>query len=103
MKQIFTFLLRPRYLLVFFILVFGLVWVLFFDSFSFTNRIKWEVEKESLIQENHLLKQEILSLRNQIQYVDSSEVIEQSARKRFGMRRPGEVVYQTRRDTTEKP
>ncbi|HRR07188.1 MAG TPA: septum formation initiator family protein [Rhodothermales bacterium] len=103
MNQFFSNLLRPRYLLAGVILVFGLIWVVFFDSYSFTNRMTWEAEKETLLLENKTLKQELQGLKNQILYVDSSEVIEQSARKRFGMRRPAETVYQTRRDTTQKP
>ncbi|MBL7978707.1 MAG: septum formation initiator family protein [Bacteroidetes Order II. Incertae sedis bacterium] len=85
------------------ILLFGLIWVVFFDSYSFTNRMNWEAEKETLLLENKALKQELQALESQILHVDSSEVIEQSARKRFGMRRPGEIVYQIRRDTTHKP
>lgn len=93
MERAFLAKLKPRYLLVLLVLVLGLIWVLFFDSYSVVQRLKWTQERDLLLQENQKKYQEQLRLQGQLNSADPDELNERSAREHFGMRKPGETIY----------
>lgn len=69
------------------------VWVLFFDSHSLLRRARWTYELHVKQAENAQLEKDLERLQEQLESVDSPEVIERVAREQYGMRRPGETVY----------
>ena len=70
-----------------------LVWIVFFDSHSLLRRAGFSNEKDRLEEENRLLRAEIERIEAELERPLSDDEIEQVARERYGMRRPGETVY----------
>ena len=71
----------------------GLLWFVFFDSYSLVRRQRWNRELIELQQENERLRAEIESLETQLEEPPTDEEIEEIAREKYGMRREGETVY----------
>ena len=74
-------------------LLFLIAWVAFFDSHSLVKRWTWHRQAVELERQNEALRAEIEALRRQLDAGLSDEAIEQLARERYGMRKPGETVY----------
>lgn len=70
------------------------VWVLFFDSHSVLKRYYWHQELETLNRENAQLRQDIERLRAKLDKPLADSVVERIAREEYGMKRPGETIYQ---------
>ncbi len=70
------------------------VWFIFFDTYSVRSRRAWQKELHRLEQENVNLRQEITLLQNELAQPPTDDAIEKIAREEYGMRRPGDVVYQ---------
>ena len=75
-----------------------LVWIIFFDSHSLLRRAGFSNEKDRLEEENRLLRAEIERIEAELERPLSDDEIEQVARERYGMRRPGETVYRVEPD-----
>lgn len=76
-------------------IVVGIVtWVLFFDSHSLLKRYYWQQELESLTQENKRLRTDIERLQTKLDKPLPDSVVERIAREEYGMKQPGETIYQ---------
>ena len=78
------------------ILVLGLiilVWVLFLDSHSVLNRIRWHREVDQLREENQKMEAVITETKEELTRRNDEKEIERIARESYGMRRDGETVY----------
>lgn len=76
------------------ILVGIVTWVLFFDSHSLLKRYYWQQELESLTQQNKRLRSDIERLQTKLDKPLPDSVVERIAREEYGMKRPGETIYQ---------
>ena len=74
-------------------LVAVLVWIAFFDSHSLLRRAGFSNETDRLEEENRMLRAEIERIEAELARPLSDDEIEQVARERYGMRRPGETIY----------
>jgi cell division protein FtsB len=71
-----------------------LLWVAFFDSHSLLQRYRWHQEHEALASENEELREAIQDLQERIDEPLPDSAVERIAREQYGMKRPGEQVYQ---------
>lgn len=70
-----------------------LLWVLFVDSHSVLNRVRWHREAERLRVENQKMEAVISQTTQELSRRDDKEEIERIAREAYGLRRDGETVY----------
>ncbi len=84
---------RHSRLLVAAVLVGLLVWILFLDSHSVVDRVRWHQEHAELTQENEHLQAQIDTLQAQLDRPLSDDIIERIAREQYGMQREGETIY----------
>lgn len=70
-----------------------LVWVLFLDSHSVLNRVRWHNEAERLKEENRKMEEVIARTKEELARRNDEQEIERIARESYGMRRDGETVY----------
>jgi cell division protein FtsB len=76
------------------LVIFIILWIGFFDTFSLWNRLQLEREKRSLIKQTEQLVAETEALRIKIESLrNNPALVERIAREQYGMRRPGETVY----------
>ena len=71
----------------------GVLWFVYFDSYSFQKRQQSSREYMELKAENERLKAEIEVLEARLEAPPTDEEIEKIAREQYGMRREGETVY----------
>mgnify|MGYP000182061158 FL=1 len=78
---------------------FVLIWFLFLDTYSLYTRINLNNRKEELKSETQKLKQENEKLKEQIHQIKTdTNLVEEIAREKYGMRKPGEKIYKIRED-----
>lgn len=70
-----------------------LLWVLFLDSHSVLNRVRWHREAERLREENAKMEAVIAEAKDELSRRNDEKEIERIARESYGMRRDGETVY----------
>jgi cell division protein FtsB len=70
-----------------------LLWVLFLDSHSVLNRVRWHMEAERLAEKNAEMQTLIREAEQELERRDDDDEIERIARESYGMRREGETVY----------
>lgn len=70
-----------------------LIWVLFLDSHSVLNRVRWHRETEQLRDENRKMEAVITQTKEKLARRNEEKEIERIARESYGMRRDGETVY----------
>ena len=70
-----------------------LLWVLFFDSHSILNRVRWHQEANQLREENQKMETVVERSKEELSRRGDEEEIERIARESYGMRRDGETVY----------
>ncbi len=70
-----------------------LLWVLFLDSHSVLNRVRWHMEAERLAAKNAEMQARIQEAEQELGRRDDDDEIERIARESYGMRREGETVY----------
>ena len=73
--------------------LFILVWVLFLDSHSVFNRVRWHYQAEQLREENERIEQVIQRAEDELSKRDDKSEVERIARESYRMRRDGETVY----------
>ncbi len=71
-----------------------LVWLMFFDSHSIWQRVKWHRELAQLESENEVLQAEIDQLQRELDRGLTDERVEKIAREQYHMKKPGETVHQ---------
>lgn len=74
------------------------LWVLLFDSHSLLQRMKWQHELNATRTHNETLEASIEEKKQEVRQGISDEVVERIARESYGMRKPGETVYQIKSD-----
>ena len=75
------------------LIMLGLLWFVWFDSYSLVKRSRWEREFMELNEENSQLRLEIAGLESLLTAPPTDETIERIAREQYGMRKPDETVY----------
>jgi cell division protein FtsB len=70
-----------------------LLWVLFLDSHSVFNRVRWYREADDLREENRRIEARISEVREELGRRSDDKEVERIAREAYGMRRDGETVY----------
>lgn len=70
-----------------------LLWVLFVDSHSVLNRVRWHREADRLREENRKMEAVIAEAEEELSRRDDEKEMERIARESYGMRRDGETVY----------
>lgn len=70
-----------------------LLWVLFLDSHSVFNRIRWSRQLDELQEKNQKMEQVITQAEEELEHRNDEKEIERIARESYGMRRDGETVY----------
>jgi len=74
----------------------GLLWFLFFDTYSVLSRIQYAQERKALELEIQRLSEQLGELEDQINRLESDPaLLERIAREEYGMKKPGEVIYRT--------
>ncbi|MCH8569202.1 MAG: septum formation initiator family protein [Balneolales bacterium] len=77
---------------------FLIIWFGFLDNYSIYTRYQLSKEKAELKQQIELLQRETESLETRIQALQTdSSYLERIAREDYGMRKPGETIYQIKR------
>jgi cell division protein FtsB len=72
----------------------ALSWILFFDTYSLLTRYQLSSQEKELSREIERLELEIQRLEGEIRRLESDpSVLERIAREEYGMRKPGETVY----------
>ncbi|AXJ00049.1 cell division protein FtsB [Cyclonatronum proteinivorum] len=85
-----------RYLTLLFI-GFLLIWFSFFDDHSLLTRYQLHKQHSDLRQQIEQLQEETRKVEQQIQALETDPArFERLAREAYGMRRPGEVIYEFR-------
>ncbi len=83
----------PRAYLLLALALVGILWFIYFDSYSLVKRQQWSREFVELQAENDRLKAEIQALEARLEAPPTDDEIEKIAREKYGMRREGETVY----------
>ena len=79
----------------------GLLWFLFFDTYSVLSRIQYAQERKVLELEIERLSEQLGELEDQINRLESDPaLLERIAREEYGMKKPGEVIYRTEETNT---
>ncbi len=74
---------------------FLVLWFGFLDTYSVYTRFQLNKEKSELKQEIELLMQETRVLESQIKELETNSFqFERIAREEYGMKKPGEVIYE---------
>lgn len=76
---------------------FVLIWVGFFDNHSLLTRYQLHKQHTELLKRIELLKEETRKVEQKIEALENDPAqLERIAREEYGMRRPGEVIYEFR-------
>lgn len=76
---------------------FLVLWFGFLDNYSILTRYQLNSEKATLENRIEQLKEETMELEARIEALQTdSSYLERIAREEYGMRKPGEVIYQIR-------
>ena len=70
-----------------------MLWVLFFDSHSVLDRIRWHREANRLKVDNQRMEAILADSKEELSRRGDAKEVERIARESYGMRREGETVY----------
>lgn len=74
-----------------------IIWMLFFDTYSFWTRYSLNERKQELIHKTRQLKQESAQLKTKIENLkNDTSLLKRLAREKYGMRKKGETVYKVK-------
>lgn len=97
MKPVFNPLQWKSRFLLFLLAGFVLIWIGFFDDHSLLTRYQLQKQHSDLKQQTELLQAETKILEEKIEALENDPAqLERIAREEYGMRRPGEVIYEFR-------